>query len=111
MGLFSQSSFLLQVNKEHEQKKRWLTKFTIKQIKVLNHINQRIKHDFNFICFAGLSKLRIWQQKSPKLSSQARFVGVAGFEPATSCSQSRRDDRATLHPDSVNRSANIEGIF
>ncbi len=25
-------------------------------------------------------------------------VGVAGFEPATSCSQSRRDDRATLHP-------------
>ncbi len=27
------------------------------------------------------------------------YVGVAGFEPATSCSQSRRDDRATLHPD------------
>ena len=27
------------------------------------------------------------------------FVGVAGFEPATSCSQSRRDNRATLHPD------------
>ena len=26
------------------------------------------------------------------------MVGVAGFEPATSCSQSRRDDRATLHP-------------
>ena len=33
-------------------------------------------------------------------------VGVAGFEPATSCSQSRRDDRATLHPE--NRSANIK---
>ena len=31
-------------------------------------------------------------------------VGVAGFEPATSCSQSRRDDRATLHPEfSLNR--------
>ena len=29
------------------------------------------------------------------------FVGVAGFEPATSCSQSRRDDRATLHPEKV----------
>lgn len=29
------------------------------------------------------------------------IVGVAGFEPATSCSQSRRDDRATLHPDGV----------
>ena len=27
------------------------------------------------------------------------LVGVAGFEPATSCSQSRRDDRATLHPE------------
>ncbi len=27
------------------------------------------------------------------------MVGVAGFEPATSCSQSRRDDRATLHPE------------
>ena len=26
------------------------------------------------------------------------FVGVAGFEPATSWSQTRRDDRATLHP-------------
>ena len=26
-------------------------------------------------------------------------VGVAGFEPATSCSQSRRADRATLHPE------------
>ena len=29
------------------------------------------------------------------------FVGVAGFEPATSCSQSRRDDRATLHPEKM----------
>ena len=26
------------------------------------------------------------------------LVGVAGFEPAASCSQSRRDNRATLHP-------------
>ena len=26
-------------------------------------------------------------------------VGVAGFEPATSASQTRRDNRATLHPD------------
>jgi hypothetical protein len=30
---------------------------------------------------------------------ETRFVGVAGFEPATSCSQSRRDNRATLHPE------------
>ena len=31
------------------------------------------------------------------------FVGVAGFEPATSCSQSRRDNRATLHPEFAER--------
>lgn len=30
---------------------------------------------------------------------ETHFVGVAGFEPATSCSQSRRDNRATLHPE------------
>ncbi len=29
----------------------------------------------------------------------SRFVGVAGFEPATSASQTRRDNRATLHPE------------
>ena len=28
-------------------------------------------------------------------------VGVAGFEPATSCSQSRRDNRATLYPEKM----------
>jgi hypothetical protein len=26
------------------------------------------------------------------------FVGVAGFEPTTSWSQTRRDDQTTLHP-------------
>ena len=36
-----------------------------------------------------------------KISFKTHFVGVAGFEPATSCSQSRRDDRATLHPEEV----------
>ncbi len=30
-----------------------------------------------------------------------QFVGVAGFEPATSSSQTRRDNRATLHPELV----------
>ena len=35
---------------------------------------------------------------SIQLSYATDTVGVAGFEPATSCSQSRRDDRATLHP-------------
>ena len=28
-----------------------------------------------------------------------KIVGVAGFEPATSSSQTRRDNRATLHPE------------
>ena len=32
------------------------------------------------------------------VSVDTLFVGVAGFEPAASCSQSRRDNRATLHP-------------
>ena len=30
-----------------------------------------------------------------------KSVGVAGFEPATSCSQSRRDNRATLYPEKI----------
>ena len=29
----------------------------------------------------------------------SKIVGVAGFEPATSASQTRRDNRATLHPE------------
>ena len=36
---------------------------------------------------------------TPKIVGFRRVnVGVAGFEPATSSSQTRRDDRATLHP-------------
>ena len=31
--------------------------------------------------------------------ARVKKVGVAGFEPAASCSQSRRDNRATLHPE------------
>jgi hypothetical protein len=38
-------------------------------------------------------------KKSRLHCSQDLFVGVAGFEPATSWSQTRRDDRATLHPE------------
>ena len=30
------------------------------------------------------------------------FVGAARFELATSCSQSRRDNRATLRPEKIN---------
>ena len=47
-----------------------------------------------------MSKLKLWSNKKA-LHYRARlyFVGVAGFEPAASCSQSRRDNRATLHPE------------
>ena len=33
------------------------------------------------------------------IAHEKNIVGVAGFEPAASCSQSRRDNRATLHPE------------
>ena len=36
-------------------------------------------------------------------------VGVARFELATSCSQSRRDNRATLHPELENKA--VRGGF
>ena len=42
--------------------------------------------------------MRVRHQAAPHFV-RINFVGVAGFEPATSCSQSRRDDRATLHPE------------
>jgi hypothetical protein len=32
---------------------------------------------------------------------RSELVGMAGFEPATSCSQSRRANQAALHPVSV----------
>ena len=44
----------------------------------------------------------------PKINFLKPFVGVAGFEPATSCSQSRRDNRATLHPDGVENQYSTE---
>ena len=36
------------------------------------------------------------------------LVGVARFELATSCSQSRRDNRATLYPENKVRFMNYE---
>ncbi len=46
-----------------------------------------------------MSKLNSLKTKNPfHYVKRILAVGVAGFEPATSCSQSRRDDRATLHP-------------
>ena len=46
--------------------------------------------------------MQAWQwhiKKSNTLRVGFLIVGVAGFEPATSCSQSRRASRATLYPD------------
>ena len=39
--------------------------------------------------------------KRDDLRSHLKSVGIAGFEPATSCSQSRRDNRTTLYPEYV----------
>ena len=44
------------------------------------------------------------------VSIDTLFVGVAGFEPATSCSQSRRDNRATLHPELCKEKAERLGL-
>jgi hypothetical protein len=45
-------------------------------------------------CYAIIKKI-------PSVETERiSLVGVAGFEPAASCSQSRRDNRATLHPES-----------
>ena len=38
-----------------------------------------------------------------ELRDLTKNVGVAGFEPATSASQTRRDNRATLHPEMAER--------
>ena len=44
------------------------------------------------------------------IQPSTRFVGVAGFEPATSASQTRRDNRATLHPDWLSNIAERRGF-
>ena len=51
---------------------------------------------------------KILKTKNPLEINQEGFVGVAGFEPATSWSQTRRDDRATLHPE--NKKAERQGL-
>ena len=50
-------------------------------------------------CLEGSCSIQLsyWTKK---ISSK---VGVAGFEPATSWSQTRRDNRATLHPEEAER--------
>ena len=49
-----------------------------------------------------MSQLKLLKNKKAEQKNvQLLLVGVAGFEPATSASQTRRDNRATLHPEMV----------
>ena len=48
-------------------------------------------------CLEGSCSIQLSYETNEK--QPIYFVGIAGFEPATSCSQSRRDNRTTLHPD------------
>ena len=53
-------------------------------------------------CLEGSCSIQLsYGTKISFLVKNFKKVGVAGFEPATSCSQSRRDNRATLHPEKV----------
>ena len=67
-------------------------------------------------CFCDRARIRTWDRllrrqvlypaelRDPDRRSNSVFiVGVAGFEPATSWSQTRRDNRATLHPEKERR--------
>src|SRR5690554_3041548 len=56
----------------------------------------------DFIQYINLINKKLGYKKNGtkvNLSTLSRQVGVAGFEPATSWSQTRRDNRATLHPE------------
>jgi hypothetical protein len=53
-------------------------------------------------CLEGSCSIQLsYGTKISFLQKTYQKVGVAGFEPATSCSQSRRDNRATLHPEKL----------
>jgi hypothetical protein len=84
----------------------------INSIKPKLHINKKALQMQGFLC--DRARIRTWDllirsellyptelrnHYFNNIEVLTSFVGVAGFEPATSCSQSRRDDRATLHPE------------
>lgn len=56
---------------------------------------------FKWYCLISLKTKNTDNQEinSVLVGFNTHLVGVAGFEPAASCSQSRRDNRATLHPE------------
>lgn len=60
-------------------------------------------------CYNGCYNGFIAKKKSFQINEKT-FVGVAGFEPAASCSQSRRDNRATLHPEGKILIAERQGL-
>ena len=69
---------------------------------VLNRIQHRLSPVCIFIfALKCLPALRAKNKKSNHFHGWILLVGVAGFEPATSASQTRRDNRATLHPELV----------
>ena len=59
-------------------------------------------------CLEGSCSIQLSYWAEPE--HKVHFVGVAGFEPATSCSQSRRDNRATLHPERLSLKAERQGL-
>ncbi len=59
---------------------------------ICKYNNIYVFHSFETNFFLFFIKKKSFQVNEKTL------VGVAGFEPAASCSQSRRDNRATLHP-------------
>ena len=87
-----------------------LFEFQVKQVLILQ--NKKASMLLLFIsrggkklqlCCSLLSTLRVSSNKfsSCKIKKASMLVGVARFELATSCSQSRRDNRATLHPEQL----------
>src|SRR3990172_4365573 len=68
---------------------------------------------YNLQCLVGVPRHKTWRAGWIRLWNQLRsrssisqsticnlqcLVGVTGFEPATSCSQSKRSSQAELHP-------------
>ena len=70
---------------------------------LLHKNNPHICEDYYFVIAKGFEPLTVCLEGrcSIQLSyaTLLKNVGVAGFEPATSASQTRRDNRATLHPE------------
>ena len=50
-------------------------------------------------CLEGRCSIQLSYATIRIINNPGYLVGVAGFEPATSASQTRRDNRATLHPE------------